>query len=565
MKFIPLIFLLLFTFYSRAQKLEKIVKNVSTKVNTITHKPKTPLKPIAPNLENVEYPFPVQYIDLNLQNQDLKMAYMDVPSKKANGDVVLLMHGKNFCSAYWKKTATDLSKAGYRVIMPDQIGFGKSSKPQHLYYSFQLLAQNTKAILDSLEINNVIVLGHSMGGMLATRFTLMYPDLVKKLILENPIGLEDYKLTVPFQTVDENYKKELKQTYDRLKDYQLTNYYGDHWKPEYDEWLNLLAGMTLNADYPRVAWNAALTSEMIYMQPVCYEFEKITVPTLLIIGQRDRTALVNLKTPPEAKSLLGHYPELGKLTAKKISNSKLIEIDNVGHLPHIEAYPKFIAPLLAFLKDEVKPHGEKNKEVKSNKNEKVTKTKLINLKSKAKQEKKEIEETEKKEVTEGKTKDLEEDKETETVEKTTITEEKTKETEKFEKIENVEKTEEKKEAETKTIGRSGKAEQKIKDKKKKVEPVDKKAGERKKDEEETSDKSKETVKDENIEKNEEKTEDIKTEKETKTVGRSAKAEQKIKTKKKEAKVKKAENTKEEKESETEKLETPHKSEEEPKE
>jgi pimeloyl-ACP methyl ester carboxylesterase len=357
MKFPPL-FIVLFLSVSVSFAQQK--PELLNKLANLTHKPKPALKPNAVNLENVEYPFPVNYIRLTLQNEDLKMAYMDLPSKKPNGDAILLLHGKNFCAAYWKKTASDLSKAGYRVIMPDQIGFGKSSKPQHLNYSFQLLAQNTKALLDSLNIKSIIVLGHSMGGMLATRFVLMYPDMIKKLILENPIGLEDYKLTVPYQTVDENYKKELKQNYDRIKDYELTNYYGDHWKPEYDEWVNLLAGWTLDPDYPRIAWNAALTTDMIITQPVCYEFEHITAPTLLIIGQRDRTALVNTKTSEEVKSKLGNYPELGKLTAKKIANAQLVELDNVGHLPHIEAYPKFITPLLTFLKSEIKPTDKRN-------------------------------------------------------------------------------------------------------------------------------------------------------------------------------------------------------------
>lgn len=360
MKFILLFSIsLTLSFASYAQKPAELLK----KAGNLIHKPKPALKPVAINLENVNYAFPVSYISLTLQNKDLKMAYMDLKSKKPNGDVVLLLHGKNFCASYWKRTALDLSKAGYRVIMPDQIGFGKSSKPEQLVYSFQLLAQNTKALLDSLEVKNVIVLGHSMGGMLATRFVLMYPELIKKLILENPIGLEDYKIHVPYMTIDENYKKELKQSYDRIKDYQLTNYYGDHWKPEYDEWVNILAGWTLDPDYPRIAWNAALTTDMIITQPVCYEFENIKAPTLLIIGQRDRTALVNSKTPEEIKSILGNYPELGKLIAKKIPASQLIEIENVGHLPHIESYQKFITPLLLFLKSEVKPAQEKGEAV----------------------------------------------------------------------------------------------------------------------------------------------------------------------------------------------------------
>jgi pimeloyl-ACP methyl ester carboxylesterase len=68
------------------------------------------------------------------------------------------------------------------------------------------LAQNTKAVLDELKIDKIYLLGHSMGGMLATRFALMYPEMVEKLILENPIGLEDWKLVAPYTSIDKNYK-----------------------------------------------------------------------------------------------------------------------------------------------------------------------------------------------------------------------------------------------------------------------------------------------------------------------------------------------------------------------
>lgn len=278
------------------------------------------------------------------------MAYMDLKPNKANGKTVLLLHGKNFVAMYWEQTAKDLAKAGYRVLMPDQIGFGKSSKPTDIQYSFQLLAQNTKAVLEKEKIEKVSVLGHSMGGMLATRFALMYPEMVEKLILENPIGLEDWKTVVPYQSVDDWYQAELKQDYQKIKDYQLQFYYDNKWKPEYDKWVAISAGFTLNKDYPSIAKNAALTYDMIFTQPVVYEFENIQVPTLLIIGQRDRTALGKAKASPEAQKTLGNYPKLGKETAKKIKNSQLVALENVGHLPHIEAYDKFIKPLLEFLK-----------------------------------------------------------------------------------------------------------------------------------------------------------------------------------------------------------------------
>lgn len=308
------------------------------------------LKPLDAMLTNYQYPYEVHFLNLNSQNQDLKMAYMDVHPKNPNGKIIMLLHGKNFNGAYWEQTAKDLSDKGFRIIIPDQIGFGKSSKPQSYQFSFAQLASNTKAILDELKINKLIVLGHSMGGMVATRFTLMYPEVVEKLILENPIGLEDYKVLAKYQTIDAAYQSELKNTYQSYKDYQLKFYYDNQWKPEYDQWLDLLAGWTLSKDYPLVAWNAALTTDVVFNQPVVYEFKNIKVPTLLIIGTRDRTAIGKDRAPKEVQAKMGQYQELGKKTQREIVGSKLVELENVGHLPHIEVYPKFFDALYKFIK-----------------------------------------------------------------------------------------------------------------------------------------------------------------------------------------------------------------------
>lgn len=301
------------------------------------------------DLTDVGYPHEVSFLSFESQGQQLRMAYMDVVPAHPNGRTVLLLHGKNFNAAYWEETIGALTQKGFRVIAPDQIGFGKSTKPEHYQYSFSQLAANTKAILDDLKISKVVVLGHSMGGMVAARFALDHPGLTEKLILENPIGLEDYKLFSPYQTVDANYKEELKKDFESYKGYQLKFYYDNRWLPKYDRWLHLLAGWTLHKDYPIVAWNAALTSDMVFTQPVVYEFKNIKCPTLLIIGTRDRTAIGKEKAPKNLQPLMGLYNELGKKTQKAIPNATLVELDNIGHLPHIEDFNRFITPLMAFL------------------------------------------------------------------------------------------------------------------------------------------------------------------------------------------------------------------------
>jgi pimeloyl-ACP methyl ester carboxylesterase len=306
------------------------------------------LRPLSITMESYDYPYTIHFIPLTIENQDLKMAYMDVqPEKEVNGRAVLLLHGKNFFGAYWKDTIRILAQNGYRVIVPDQIGFGKSSKP-NIHYSFHLLAANTKKLLDTLGVKEVAVVGHSMGGMLATRFALLYPETVTHFVLENPIGLEDYRSIVPYASLEELYRQELKATEEGIRTYHKTYYV--QWQPEYEEYVSVAARWTASGEFPRLAMSSALTSQMIYEQPVCHEFTNIKAKTLLVIGQADRTVVGKPRVKREVLPNVGQYPELGRRTAKLIPNATLVEVPNVGHIPHFEAKDSFHQELLSFLK-----------------------------------------------------------------------------------------------------------------------------------------------------------------------------------------------------------------------
>ena len=146
-----------------------------------------------PQLEGFDYPWPVAHFSFTSQGDGMEMAYMDVKPAAPNGRTAVLLHGKNFCAATWQDTISVLSKAGYRVIAPDQIGFCKSTKPAHYQFAFQQLAGNTRALLASLGVSRATFIAHSTGGMIGMRYALMYPDEVEQLVLVNPIGLEDWK------------------------------------------------------------------------------------------------------------------------------------------------------------------------------------------------------------------------------------------------------------------------------------------------------------------------------------------------------------------------------------
>src|ERR1700733_5927797 len=303
-----------------------------------------------PELQGFSYPYPVAQFDFSSQRQTLHMAYMDVRPKIANGRTVALLHGKNFCAATWQGTINVLAAAGYRVIAPDQIGFCKSSKPERYQYTFQQLARNTHALLASLGVKTAALIAHSTGGMIAVRYALMYPAETSQLVIVDPWGLEDWKAKgVPAISVDDWYARELKTNADGIRRYEQGTYYAGHWSADYEPWVQMLAGLNHGPDKERVAWNSALLYDMIFTQPVFYEFEHITVPTLLIIGDKDNTAIGKDFAPPIVQATLGHYPELAKSAAMRIKGAKLVEFSELGHAPQIQDPAAFHKVLLGWL------------------------------------------------------------------------------------------------------------------------------------------------------------------------------------------------------------------------
>ena len=300
-----------------------------------------------PELEGFAYPAPVAQFAFSSQKNKLHMAYMDVKPAKPNGRTAVLMHGKNFCGATWASSIKVLSNAGYRVVVPDQVGFCKSSKPAHYQYSFQQLAANTNALLASIGVKQATVIGHSTGGMLAVRYGLMYPQQTEQLVLVNPIGLEDWKaLGVPSIDVDQWYARELQATAERIRNYEKSTYYVNQWKPEYEQWVQMLAGMFRGPGRELVAWNSALLYDMIYTQPVVYEFPLLTMPTLLLIGDKDNTAIGKDLAPPELRARLGNYPVLAKQAAHSIPKATLVQFPNLGHAPQMQDPAAFHEALL---------------------------------------------------------------------------------------------------------------------------------------------------------------------------------------------------------------------------
>lgn len=297
-------------------------------------------------MEGWAYPYPVQMLQFELDGRPVRMAYMDVKPESPNGQTIVLLHGKNFGADYWANTLRAMSSYGYRVIAPDQIGFGRSSKPE-IRYTFTMLAENTARLLDHLKVGRAVVVGNSMGGMLAVHFARRHPERVVALVLEDPLGLEDYVKSIPPQETSSLVRLEMAQTPASYRNF--VKGYFPNWKPEYERFVEQFARVQLSGDYPHFAQVSALTYQMIYDGPIYDELPKLTVPTLLVIGQMDRTVFGRRFAPPEVVKPMGNFPLLGRAAQQRIPGAKLKEFNGVGHVPHLEMPDRFHAVLQDFI------------------------------------------------------------------------------------------------------------------------------------------------------------------------------------------------------------------------
>jgi pimeloyl-ACP methyl ester carboxylesterase len=179
-------------------------------------------------------------------------------------------------------------------------------------------------------------------------FARRYPERVSALVLENPLGLEDYVPSIPAQETGNLVRLEMAQTPASYRSF-VKSYFSSNWKPEYERFVEQFARVQLSGDYPHFAQVSALTYQMIYEGPIYNELPKLTVPTLLIIGQNDRTVFGRRFAPPEVVKPLGNFPQLGRTAQQRIPGAQLKEFKGVGHVPHLEMPDWFHAVLMDFI------------------------------------------------------------------------------------------------------------------------------------------------------------------------------------------------------------------------
>lgn len=307
-------------------------------------------EPYGIGLEGFPYPHPVSMLTLSEEEGEaLRMAYMDVrPTGAANGRTALLLHGRNFPASYWDTVIAALTQAGYRVVVPDQVGFGKSSKPTFAL-SFDMLAAHTVKLLDHLQIARADIVAHSMGGMLAVRIARAYPTRIDRIVLEAPIGLEDYRNFVPPVETARLMEQEDRLTGEGYRTQLMTNYSLTLPPESLTPFIEARMRIKEASDYPR--WLRAFVNsyQMIYSQPVVYEIPMLQNPVLFIMGENDRNAPGRGFAPMELRGRMGDNTGLARALAARMPNGKVEVYEGIGHLVHMEAVSRFNASVLSFL------------------------------------------------------------------------------------------------------------------------------------------------------------------------------------------------------------------------
>lgn len=293
--------------------------------------------PTAIDYSNVPYPHPVSFLDVSLGGEDYRMAYMDVaPVGPANGQTVVLFHGMNFFAAAFEPTIDALTRAGFRAIAVDRLGYGRSSKPD-IHYNLHMPARHTKQLLDELGIERAAIVGHSMGGMVATRFASTYPETTTHVVMVNQIGLTDTRHGNEWTDPEDAYQSALRTSYQSTLAGHV-RYYPRGWKPEYLHWVWVQYGLTLGGDWPRMARVRAAQRMILFEDPVVHEWQYIATKALVIGGAEDR--------------LVDDYPARARHVAETLQNAELVLYPGVGHAPAFDNPEEFHADLIRFLRSD---------------------------------------------------------------------------------------------------------------------------------------------------------------------------------------------------------------------
>lgn len=269
------------------------------------------------SFSDVHYPYREKYLTLN---NGMKICYID----KGMGTPLVFVHGmggdlSNFTYNYKH------FKRDFRVIGLDLPGYGKSGR-QKTDYTIEYYAGVLEEFLAKLSVDKCILIGNSLGGHISAVYALKDQSRVEKLILVDSAGLT--KLSPVLETMVKFTLNTtvLKMSPMTLVNQGLKNNFHDTDLKECKEWLDNIANISANdEEYENYCHSIKCSVKTMLQSRIDHEIGKLDIPVLLVWGKYD--CMVPLNYAYQFKS--------------KVKNSKLVIIDDAGHMPMLEKYSAF--------------------------------------------------------------------------------------------------------------------------------------------------------------------------------------------------------------------------------
>jgi pimeloyl-ACP methyl ester carboxylesterase len=269
--------------------------------------------------------------------KEISMGYIERDNTKlyyetyGYGEPIVFIEGLAQQVSMWKYQIEAL-KNSFKIVTFDLRGSGRSDKPQK-DYSLEIFVEDTKAIIDQLNLEKPNILGVSLGGFIAQAFAVKYGDIINNLILVNTsFGGPQYIL--PNQDVLNVmiYGGKGNSPIEKAID-ALSYSFSEDFLKNHKNTLEEIATELLKIPQPAYAYQGqAIVGATFNMEN---EVKNIKNKTLVIVADKDRVV-------PMENGLNLH---------KAIPNSKLVIIKNAGHLSFIEKHEEFNKTIMNFLKE----------------------------------------------------------------------------------------------------------------------------------------------------------------------------------------------------------------------
>lgn len=286
-------------------------------------------------MNDIEYPFQVKKV--YLPHNGHTIAYADMGS---GHKTIVFIHGLGSYSPAWSRNINELSQH-FRCIAIDLPGYGKSSKEPHsglMSYYAGVVAE----LIKELNLQNVYLAGHSMGGQISITTALLYPDMVKGIILVAPAGFERFTAGQKQWFRDVMTPKGVKlTTAEAIQNNLATNFYKVPKEAEF--MITDRLRMRKANDFDGYCYAVAQSVKGMVDEPVIDYLSDIKVPTLIFFGENDNLIPNRYLNPGKTKDIAAYG-------ASKIANSKLVMVPKCGHFMMFEKPEIFNSTVIEFLK-----------------------------------------------------------------------------------------------------------------------------------------------------------------------------------------------------------------------